>query len=103
MMAIENQQMTLWGDEHDGGDPRNWIICHLGNPRDGLRAIYLAAPIESDGERVTGWRIAIPIWNAEDPQAEFPTAPPLGLPKPAPLPELDVALINEVADADAAR
>lgn len=101
MMALENQQMTLWGDV-DGVRPLNWIICHLGNPRDGLRAVYLAAPIEADGERVTGWRSAVAIWSADDPTAEFPEAPPVGLPEAAPLPELEIALLDEAVDVDAA-
>ncbi len=102
-MALENQQMTLWSDpSNDDVRPLNWIICHLGNPRDGLRAIYLAAPIEADGERVTGWRLTVAIWSADDPAAEFPVAPPVGLPEAAPLPELEIALLDEAAGADAA-
>lgn len=102
-MALENQQMTIWSDaSNDDFRPLNWIICHLGNPRDGLRAIYLAAPIEADGDRVTGWRSTVAIWSADDPAAEFPVAPPVGLPEPAPLPELEIALLGEAAGADAA-
>lgn len=103
IMAIENQQMRLWADPtNDSVEPTNWIICHLGNPRDGLRAVYLAAPIEVEGERVTGWRTATAIWSAADPLAEFPVAPPLGLPQPIALPELEIELLEEDRDAEAA-
>jgi hypothetical protein len=101
-MAIANQQMRLWADPTDDSvEPTNWIICHLGNPRDGLRAVYLAAPIEVEGERVTGWRTATAIWSAADPLTEFPDAPPLGLPQPTDLPDLEIALLDEDRDAEA--
>lgn len=93
-MALDNKQMTLWDDVGDV-TPTNWILCHLGNPRDGLRAVYLAAPIEADGVRVSGWRNIVPIWSADDPTAEFPDAPSIGLPEAVELPELDIALLDE--------
>ncbi len=104
-MAIENQQLSLWSVTN--GEPpaelSNWIICHMGNPRDGLRAVYLAAPIESDGERITGWREVIPIWSADDLENEFPTkAPTIGLPEPGALPDFDLSLIDEEKESDAA-
>ena len=104
-MVLDNRQMTLWGDESGLalGSPSSWIICHMGNPRDGLRAIYLAAPIHADGEQITGWRVTIPIWNADDPLAEFPTAPEIGLPEVTPLPELEITLIDEAEESDATR
>ncbi|HEX7948889.1 MAG TPA: hypothetical protein VF494_00965 [Candidatus Limnocylindrales bacterium] len=104
-MAFDNRQMTLWGDEAGSelGSPVSWIICHMGNPRDGLRAVYLAAPINADGEQIIGWRVTIPIWNADDPLAEFPTAPEIGLPEAAPLPEFEITLIDDIEDAGAAR
>lgn len=101
-MAAANRQLTLWSNA-DGVRPLNWIICHLGNPRDGLRAIYLAAPIEVDGERIVGWRSATPIWNADDPAAEFPAAPPLGLPESVRLPDLEISLLDEPQSANAPR
>jgi hypothetical protein len=98
-MAIENKQMTIWSDDGSSENAQltNWIAAHLGNPRDGLRAVYLAAPIEVDGERVTGWHTVVPIWSADDPTAEFPVAPTVGLPEPAPLPELEIGLIDDEA------
>jgi hypothetical protein len=102
LMVLENQQLALWPNASNDTDRAlNWIVCHLGNPRDGLRAVYLAAPIEADGDRVTGWRTAIAIWNADYPDAEFPSAPTPGLPEAAPLPELEIALIEETSSVDA--
>lgn len=104
-MAIENQQLTLWAlaNGEAAAELANWVICHMGNPRDGLRAVYLAAPIESDGERITGWREIVPIWSADDLESEFPAAPPIGLPEPDALPEFDLSLVDEGAASDAAR
>lgn len=104
-MAIENQQLSLWTLAAGDGplELSNWIICHLGNPRDGLRAVYLAAPIESDGERITGWREVIPIWSADDSENEFPAAaPPIGLPQRDELPDFDLTLIDVEKGSDAA-
>ena len=103
-MAIENQQLSLWSGP-SGSAPTelsNWIICHMGNPRDGLRAVYLAAPIESDGERITGWREIIPIWSADDMDSEFPAvAPAIGLPEPDDLPDFDISLLDDGKESDA--
>lgn len=103
-MAIENQQLSLWAVASGEApvDLANWIICHMGNPRDGLRAVYLAAPIESDGERVTGWRDIVAIWNADDQESEFPTdAPAIGLPELNALPDFDLSLVDAEAESDA--
>jgi hypothetical protein len=104
-MALENQQLSLWAATQGEvlAELAHWIVCHMGNPRDGLRAVYLAAPIESDGERITGWREVIPIWSADDLDSEFPAlAPTIGLPEPDALPEFDLSLIDEASDSDAA-
>lgn len=99
-MAEENQ-LRLFDDatfEHHGF-PTNWIIAHLGNPLDHLVAIYLAAPIETNGRSVTGWRDIVPIWSAADPDVEFPAAPRPGLPEPVELEDLDLELRDEDAPA----
>lgn len=102
-MAIGNQQLPLWADELDLGRPLNWYICHVGNPIDGLVAIYLAAPANADGERITAWQTAVPIWSAGEPDTEFPVLPPPGLPEPPALPAWDIALLDEdQAESDAA-
>lgn len=102
-MALENQTMPLWSDDVDLGRPLNWFICHVGNPIDGLLAVYLASPINAEGERITGWHTTIAIWSAADPGSEFPALPPPGPPEPTPLPEWDISLIDEEqAENDAA-
>lgn len=101
IMAAENQQTKLFSDDmfEQSGSPTNWIIAHLGNARDGLMAIYLVAPMETDGVRVTGWREIIPIWSAVEPDTEFPTAPTPGLPESIELDDLPIELIEtEPAD-----
>ncbi len=99
-MARENQ-LQLFDEaefEHDGF-ATNWIIAHLGNPRDHLVAVYLASPIETNGDRVTGWREIIPVWSVADPEVEFPAAPRPGLPEPIELGDFEIALRDEGAPA----
>ncbi|HEX7949784.1 MAG TPA: hypothetical protein VF494_05500 [Candidatus Limnocylindrales bacterium] len=97
LMAAENHQLVLFDEAalEPGGFPVNWIIAHMGNPTDHLVAIYLAAPIDTDGQSVTGWRDVVPIWSVIDPESEFPSAPEPGLPEPVALGDLDVALRND--------
>jgi hypothetical protein len=97
IMARENNQTKLFSDDmfdDDTGSPTNWIIAHLGNARDGLMAIYFAAPMATDGVRVTGWREIIPIWSAVEPDVEFPRAPAPGLPESIELDDLPIELIQ---------
>lgn len=101
IMAAENSQIKLFSDDmfdDPSGSPTNWIIAHLGNARDGLMAIYLAAPMETDGVRVTAWREIIPIWSATEPDTEFPSAPTPGLPELIELDDLPIELIDEAPE-----
>ena len=102
-MALGNQQLPLWADEIDLRRPVNWFVCHVGNPIDGLLAVYLAAPLNADGERITAWQTVVPIWSAHEPDTEFPVLPPPGPPEPPPLPAWDISLVDEEqAESDAA-
>lgn len=95
-MANENQ-LRLFSEDalEPDGVATNWILAHLGNPIEGLVAIYLASPIETDGDSVTGWRDIIPIWSAADPMSDAPEAPVPGLPEPVELGALEVLLVDE--------
>lgn len=94
-MAEDNQQLLLWGEDRSEIDPSNWFLAHIGNPRDGLIRLYLAAPISADGREVTGWASWIPIYDAAQPLADFPEAPAPGLPEPVTFGPLEVSLIDE--------
>ena len=85
-------------------EPINWIVAHVGNPTDGLCALYLAAPIESRGGQVTGWLRWIPIFDINRPDEGFPVLPAPGPvePLPADLGDLEVDLFDET-DEDAQR
>ncbi len=56
---------------------RKVVIAHLGNPEDGMGAVYLCIAGHTDGERITSWAYTHPIWNVGDEDAvETPAAPP---------------------------
>jgi hypothetical protein len=52
------------------------IVGHLGNPDEGLRAIYLCVPGKKRGARITEWAYTIPLWRAGD-AIELPQPPSL--------------------------
>ena len=78
------EQLWLPGMEEIFNLPkaRKVVIAHLGNPEDGMGAVYLCIAGHADGERITSWAYTHPIWNADDEDVvETPAAPPP--PKPA--------------------
>lgn len=94
MAEANAEQLDLGFGE---AEPVNWIIAHLGNPADGLCALYLAAPIESRGGQVTGWQRWIPIFDINRPDDGFPVLPAPGPlePLPADLGALELDLFDE--------
>ena len=95
LMAEANQQLGLWADEFDATEPVNWILAHIGNPRDGLIRAYLAAPLRSDGRAITGWASWVAIYDAAQPQIDLPEAPAPGLPEPVEIEPVEISLIEE--------
>jgi hypothetical protein len=95
-MAEGNQQLALWSEDTGAGDPVNWILAHVGNPRDGLIRAYLAAPISTDGREVTAWARWIPIYDAAQPFVDLPDAPAPGLPVPVEIELPEVSLLDEL-------
>ncbi len=91
VMADANvEQLTLGLRD---GEPANWILAHVGNPVDGLRALYLAAPIEVRGSQVVGWARWLAIYDVERPDEMLPGAMPVPgsiEPMPAELPDFDL-------------
>lgn len=66
-MAARNQQQQILGlpdiDQPvakrllwENPSPSDWVLGHVGNGLDGLQAVYLCVPWESDGRTITGWR-----------------------------------------------
>lgn len=54
------------------------VVAHLGNPEDGLCALYLCIPIEKSGGKIRRWGYAEPIYIADGTMAvsvEAPDAP----------------------------
>ena len=96
IMAEQNLEQLNFG--FSDGDPDNWIIAHTGNPIDGLRTLYLAAPLETSNGRVTGWLRWIAIYDAANPDDASPALPMPGALEPTPveLPEFDIALVDGV-------
>lgn len=100
LMADANlEQLTL--GLHDG-EPVNWILAHVGNPVDGLRALYLAAPIEVRAGQVAGWARWFAIYDAEHPEQTLPDAMPAPgqvEPLPAELPALELRVLPDEGSA----
>lgn len=52
--------------EDDPSVPSNLILAHMGNPDDGLQAIYVAVPVgTSAAGRVNEWRFTKLVWRAD--------------------------------------
>jgi hypothetical protein len=98
-MAQGNDQLSLWSDESQPETP-NWFLAHVGNPRDGLIRLYLAAPATANGRDITGWLRWFAIYDQEQPAVEFPSAPAPGLPEREPYGPLEVTLVDD-AEANA--
>lgn len=98
VMAEKNQlRLFTDADLELAGFVPNWIIAHVGNAIDGLLAVYLASPISTVSGRVTGWRDAVAIWSAAEPEAAFPSAPLPGLPDAVDIGWLPVELLDDEA------
>lgn len=77
--TMVEDQLCLPGmeDSYDLPKARKVVIAHLGNPDDELGAIYLCIAGHTDGERITSWAYAHPIWHVDDEdRREAPPAPP---------------------------
>lgn len=77
--TMVEEQLCLPGLEetYDLPKARKVVIAHLGNPDDGLGAIYLCIAGRTDGERITSWAYTHPIWHLHDQDDRAaPVAPP---------------------------
>lgn len=73
--ALVREQPSLFPEfEPSMESPGKLVLAHLGNPEDGLEALYLCAPTETDGRRITGWAFVDPLWQKEN-IASLMTAP----------------------------
>ena len=72
-------QAQLWlpGIDRSAGieQARKVVIAHLGNPDDGLGAIYACIPGRTVGDRITGWAWTHRIWHLEDGRSAEVVAP----------------------------
>lgn len=68
--AMVEEQLWLSGagfkPEINVKKARNLILAHLGNPDEGLRAVYLCIPDKTDKGRISSWAFTYPIWRADD-------------------------------------
>jgi hypothetical protein len=60
---------------------RYGVIAHLGNPKDGLSAIYLCIPVQAEGGKIKRWGYAEPIYLRTMGKSGAPP-PPVGRPPP---------------------
>lgn len=75
-MLVE-AQLWLPGLENAGLEQaRTIVIAHLGNPEDGLCAVYLCVPGKAEGGKITAWACAIQIWNRNSSEQVVPSTRP---------------------------
>lgn len=76
--TMVEQQLWLPGmaEVFDLPKARKLVIAHLGNPEDGLGAIYLCIAGRTDGERITSWAYTHEIWHADSDDATAAAATP---------------------------
>lgn len=90
-MMIDPRQQFFPGMElkpEDFADHRNYVIAHLGNPEDGLGAIYLCIPAGEFGQKVRRWAYTHLVWRRCEAKAQRPVdSTPSKLLPPAPPPE----------------
>jgi hypothetical protein len=94
-MGEGNKQLLLWSEATDTSEPPNWFLAHIGNPRDGLIRLNLAAPIGSEGREVVAWDRWISIYDSSQPLVDLPEAPAPGLPIAVPNGPLEIKLLDE--------
>jgi len=76
------------------------VVAHLGNPTDGLVAVYLCIPIEKSQGKITRWGYAEQIFSGEDVLGTIPAE--LDIPHPAEEPEKPIVptLHNEEPEGE---
>lgn len=62
--------------------PRALVLAHLGNPSNGLEALYLTVPGSKEDGRISGWSWARELWRWSGSDAAEPTPPRPDLPRP---------------------
>lgn len=66
-MMIEQQYLPgMEPKPEDFADKRRYVLAHLGNPDDGLGAVYLCIPAGRFGEKIEAWAYARLIWKRSD-------------------------------------
>lgn len=84
-------------------DLRYVVVAHLGNPRDGLCAVYLCIPVRAESGKITGWGYAECIYKAQQGNRSIRPAAPAMLPPehqvspvvPEEVPEGDVVVTGK--------
>ncbi len=63
--ALVDEQPFLFSEmEPSVAFPEKLVLAHLGNPEDGLQAVYLCAPAETEKKRISRWAYAECLWSA---------------------------------------
>jgi hypothetical protein len=82
--------------------PTRWVIGHMGSAEDGLRAVYICAPIEAEGGAIHRWREWFIAYRADGDYGkdEAPGMPDDGLPPPVDVPDYELGLGDEPAETE---
>lgn len=63
---LEYTGLYLPGFEPDYSKMTKGVICHFGNPEEGLRSVYVAIPGRIENEKILEWGPSYLLWKAED-------------------------------------
>ena len=61
---MAEEQLWIPGMEPDIEAARKVVIAHLGNPEEGIQAIYLCIPSRTEKKRIVEWGLVCPVWQA---------------------------------------
>lgn len=90
--ALVHEQPFLFSEmEPTVAFPEKLVLAHLGNPEDGLEAVYLCAPAETEKKRISRWAYAECLWSATS--ASVPATPTV-VARPVPAEVLEEPVVS---------
>lgn len=90
--ALVDEQPFLFSEmEPSVAFPEKLVLAHLGNPEDGLEAVYLCAPAETEKKRISRWAYAECLWSRTSSSV---SATPTAVAQPVPAETLEEPVVR---------